>query len=243
MHLSVIIPAYNEENRLSYTLEDIDKYLSQQNYGYEIIVVDGGSTDRTPDVVKEKMGEIKNLKLIEIKNCQGKGQAVKEGMTSAQGEFRVFTDADNSTSIDQIEKMWSWFEKGLDVVIGSRDVKGAILDPPQPWTRKVLLGRGFKFYRKIIIGLWRLEDTQCGFKGFTKKVVEDIFTRIRIKGFAFDPEVLVIAKKMGYKIKEIPVYWKNDPESKVGIKNIIKMAQDLLKIRWNLIKGVYGQKI
>lgn len=239
MHLSVIIPAYNEEKRLPGTLRDIDKYLSRQSYQYEIIVADGGSKDRTPEVVKEMSRGINNLKLLEVKNCSGKGQAVKEGMLTAQGEFRVFTDADNSTSIDQIEKMWPWFEKGYDVVIGSRDVKGAVLDPPQPWLRNFLLGGGFKLYRKVLLGLWGIEDTQCGFKGFKKGAVANIFPKARIGRFAFDPEILVVAKKLGYKIKEFPVYWKNDPESKVGFKNIFEMAMDLIKIKWNLIAKKY----
>ena len=126
------------------------------------------------------------------------------------------------------------------VVIGSRDIKGAVLDPPQPWLRQMVLGEGFKLYRKIIIGLWGIEDTQCGFKCFTKKATEKIFPKCRIDRFAFDPEILVIAKKLGYKIKEIPIYWKNDPESKVKFKSIFKMALDLIKIRLNLIKGLYG---
>ena len=239
IYLSVIIPAYNEEKRLPKTLAEINQYLGRQTYDYEIIVVSDGSTDRTPDVVREMMAKNKHLRLIEFKKRLGKGGGVKEGMLGARGEYRVFTDADNSTSIDQIEKMWPWFEKGFDVVIGSRDVKGAVLDPPQPWLRKILLGGGFKLYRKLIIGLWGLEDTQCGFKGFSQKVVEDVFPKYKIKGFAFDAEVLVLAKKLGYKIKEVPVYWKNDLESKVKFKSIIKMAQDLLKIRRNLITRKY----
>ena len=239
MHLSVIIPAYNEERRLPGTLKEIDKYLRKQNYQSEIIVVDGGSKDRTPEVIKEMSREIGNLKLLSVQNCSGEGQAVKEGMALAGGDFKVFTDADNSTSIDQVEKMWPWFEKGYDVVIGSRDIKGAVLDPPQPWIRNFLLGGGFKLYRKLVIGLWGIEDTQCGFKGFTKKAAENIFPKTKIEKFSFDPEVLVIAKKLGYKIKEIPVYWKNDPESKVKLKSIFEMALDLIKIKWNLIIGKY----
>jgi dolichyl-phosphate beta-glucosyltransferase len=240
MRLSVIIPAYNEEKRLPKTLEAIDKYLNNQSYDYEIIVVNAGSNDGTPDVVKKYMKSIENLKMIEVKNCPGKGRAVKEGMSVAKGDFRVFTDADNSTSIDQVEKMWPEFEKGHDVVIGSRDIKGAVLDPPQPWLRQMLLGEGFKLYRKIIIGLWKIEDTQCGFKGLTGKAAEDVFPKCKIEHFAFDPEMLVIAGRLGYKIKEIPVRWKNDLESKVKFKSIIKMALDILKIRWNLISNKYG---
>ncbi|MFH1894918.1 MAG: dolichyl-phosphate beta-glucosyltransferase [Patescibacteria group bacterium] len=247
MYLSIIIPAYNEEKRIGKTLEEINAYLSGQNYpstgsgqvDYEILVVDNGSKDKTKDVVRELRGRIKGLKLIE-RNSGGKGKAVSVGMLEAGGDFRIFTDADNSTSIGQIEKMWPEFDSGYDVVIGSRDIKGAVLSPPQPWIRQVLLGGGFKLYRKIIIGLWGIEDTQCGFKGFTKKAAEEIFPKSKIDHFAFDPEILVLARKLGYKIKEIPVVWKNDLDSKVKPGSIIKMALDLIKIKWNLITKKYN---
>ena len=242
VYLSVIIPAYNEQNRLPKTLEEINKYLSRQSYNYEIIVINDGSKDKTSEVVKGLMNKIKNLRLIDNKKNHGKGYVTKQGMLEATGQYRLFTDADNSTSIDQIEKMWPYFGKGFDIVIGSRDVSGAILDPPQPWIREVILGNGFKLIRKIIVNLWEIEDTQCGFKGFSKKAAENIFPRCKIERFAFDPEILIIGKKLGYRIKEIPVYWKNDPESKVNFKNIIKMAIDLLKIRFNLITNKYNLK-
>ncbi len=240
MHLSVIIPAYNEEKRLPKTLHLIDDYLSRQSYDWEILVVDNGSADRTPQIVRELAGRIKGLELIGGFSGRGKGFAVKKGMLAAKGDFRIFVDADNSTSIDQIEKMWPEFEKGADIVIGSRDVKGAVLDPPQPWLRSMILGEGFKLYRKLIIGLWRIQDTQCGFKCFGKKAAEDIFPKCKIDHFAFDPEILVIAKKYGYKIKEIPIYWKNDLNSKVNFKGIVKMALDLIQIRLNLIAKKYA---
>lgn len=239
MHLSVVIPAYNEEKRLPKTLRSINDYLSRQSYDYEILVVDNGSTDKTADVVKNSKNEIKGLKYIEGSASRGKGFAVKKGIMAAKGDFRIFIDADNSTSIDQIEKMWPYFEKGYGVVIGSRDVKGAVLDPPQPWIRKMILGEGFKLYRKLIIGLWGVKDTQCGFKCFNGQAADQIFPKCKIDHFAFDPEVLFIAQKLGHKIKEIPVYWKNDLESKVNLKGMIKMAADLIKIRLNLIKGRY----
>lgn len=239
MYLSVIIPAYNEERRIPKTLEEIDKYLRKQTYDYEILVVNDGSKDRTVEVARDLTPKIKNLIVTGYEKNQGKGYAVRFGMLEAKGDYRLFTDADNSTSIDHVEKIWPEFKKGFDIIIGSRDIKGAVLDPPQPWIRKLILGEGFKLYRKIIIGLWGIEDTQCGFKCFTKKATEKIFQKCRINRFAFDPEFLVIAKKLGYEIKEIPIYWKNDPESKVKFKSIIKMALDLIKIRLNLIKRVY----
>ncbi len=239
MYLSVIIPAYNEEKRLPLTLLEIDRYLKRQPYDYEIIVASDGSKDKTAEETKKLMPRIKNLKLLDFKENRGKGCVIRQAMLKAQGEIRLFTDADNSTSINQVEKMWPQFENNYQIVIGSRDVKGAILDPPQPWIRNILLGQGFKLFRKIVVDLWQIKDTQCGFKAFSKKAAQDIFPKCRIDRFAFDPEVLLIAKKMGYKIKEIPVYWKNDPESKVKIKSMLKMALDLIKIRINLIKKLY----
>ncbi len=239
MYLSVIIPAYNEERRLPKTLEAINDYLRRQSYDYEILVVNDGSKDITAEAVRGMSFVIRNLKLIDNKKNQGKGAVVRQGMLEARGEYRLFTDADNSTSIDQIENMWIEFKNGYDVVIGSRDIKGAVLDPPQPFLRNFILGEGFKLYRKLIIGLWKIQDTQCGFKCFTGEAAEKIFPKCRIKRFAFDPEILVIAKKSGYKIKEIPVLWKNDLESRVKAKSMIKMAIDLLKIRWNISTGKY----
>jgi len=242
IYLSVIIPAYNEEKRLPKTLREINNYLKKQIYTSEIIVVSDGSSDRTVEKVKNLMPEIENLKVLEFKERLGKGFGVKQGIFEAKGEYRIFTDADNSTSIDQVEKMWPEFEAGYDIVIGSRDIKGAVLSVPQPWIRKVILGGGFKLVRKIIIGLWEIKDTQCGFKGFKEKAAQDIFSRIFIRHFGFDPEVLVIAKKLGYKIKEIPITWVNDAQSKVKFKSMVKMLFETFKIKQNLILGKYEKK-
>ena len=256
MYLSVIIPAYNEEKRLSKTLEEIDKYLSKQRvaeasphlppcsasphsvYDYEILVVNDGSKDKTAQVIRDRVSVIQNLRLIDNKKNNGKGYVVRQGMLEAEGEYRIFTDADNSTSIDQVEKMWPYFEKGYDIVFGSRDVKGAILDPSQSLFRR-FLGEAFGFLTNLIVGTWGIADSQCGFKCFTKKAAENIFPKCKINRFAFDPEFFMIAKKLGYKIKEIPVYWENDPESKVKFKWMVNMGIDLLKIRWNIITKKY----
>jgi dolichyl-phosphate beta-glucosyltransferase len=239
VYLSVIIPAYNEEKRLPKTLKEINDYLKKQNFESEIIVVSDGSTDKTCEVVEELKSEIPNLRLICEKINRGKGYGVKIGMLNAKGKFRLFTDADNSTPISEIEKFWPEFEKGADIVIASRDIKGAILDPPQPLFRR-FVGEVFKYLRKIIVGLWEIEDTQCGFKCLKGEVAEKIFPKAKIERFAFDPEILLIAKKMGFKIKEVPVYWKNDLQSKVKLKSMVKMLIDLFKIRSNLLKREYG---
>lgn len=239
MRLSVIVPAYNEAGRITNTLLEIDKYLGKQNYQYEIIVVSDGSKDATAEVVRNLIPRIANLKLIDNKQNHGKGFVVRQGMLEAKGDYRLFTDADNSTSVDQVEKMWPEFESGADVVIGSRDIKGATFPVPQSWARRQL-GNVFNFIVQITTGLFGIWDTQCGFKGFSKKAAESIFPRCRIDRFAFDAEVLVLAKKMGYKIKEIPVTWINDPESKVGFKSMLKMLFEVFQIRWNLITRKYN---
>ena len=228
IRLSIIIPAHNEEVRLPATLRKINAYLQNQDYLYEILVIDDGSTDKTGKIVKGLIGEVKNLKLIGYQKNKGKGYAVRIGMLRAEGNYRLFVDADNSTSIEQIEKFWPELEGEADIVIASRDIKGAILNPSQNWWRKFVLGGVYKKARKIMLNLQDIEDTQCGFK---KEAAEKIFPCCQINGFAFDVEVLVLARKMGFSIKEVPVYWRNSSLSKVTIKSMIKIALDLVKIK------------
>jgi dolichyl-phosphate beta-glucosyltransferase len=238
IYLSVVIPAYNEEKRLPKTLEEVGSYLSKQNYNYEIIVVSDGSKDKTGDIVRSLIPKIKNLKLIDNKENHGKGFVTKQGILEAKGKFRIFMDADNSTSVDQIEKMWPFFKQGYDVLVGSRSIKGAVLDPPQGTARK-LTGLAFRLLTDVFTGLWDIDDSQCGFKGFTERASETIFPKCRIERFSFDPEILVIAKKLKYKIKEFPITWKNDSDSKVKFKSMVKMGFDLVKISINIITRKY----
>jgi len=240
MHLSVIIPAYNEEKRLSNTLREINKYLSKQSYDSEILVVNDGSKDRTAQIVKDLKLEIANLKLIDNKLNQGKGAVVRQGMLEARGEYRLFTDADNSTSINHLEKMWPLFEKGYDVVIGSRDsrdIKEACQAVSQPLWKRLAGDIGNIAIQVVLI--WGIWDTQCGFKGFTKKAAEDIFKKCKINRWAFDVEALALAKKLGYKIGIVPVYWINAPESRVKLKGYINFFKEFLRIKWNFICHKY----
>ncbi len=243
MHLSIIIPAYNEEKKLPQTLKDISGYLSQQDYDSEILVVSDGSTDETVEVARNLMSQIKNLKILDFEQNRGKGFAVRQGMLKAKGDYRLFTDADNSTSINHVEKMWSYFEKGYDVVIGSRDskdAKGARQAVPQPTWKRFLGNLGNIGIQ--VVALWGIWDTQCGFKAFTKKAAEDIFKRCKINHWAFDVEVLALARKLGYKIGIIPVYWINSPDSRVKLKGYTRFFKELLQIKWNLIWHKYNWK-
>jgi dolichyl-phosphate beta-glucosyltransferase len=238
----VIIPAYNEEKRLPRTLEEINDYLQKQPYGSEIIVVSVGSKDKTVEVAQNFSDKIRKIEIINMpQSGEGKGYSVKQGMLKAKGEYRVFTDADNSTPVDQVEKMWPEFEKGYDVVIGSRDMKNSDVAVPQPFFRR-FLGNGFNILVQVILGLYGIWDTQCGFKGFSAKAAEDIFPRSEIKHFGFDPEILVLAKKYGYKIKEVPIRWLNDADSKVKMSATVKMFMEVLTVRKNLIIGKYNKK-
>ena len=235
-YLSVIIPAYNEAKRLPLTLIDIDKHLSQADFFYEIIVVNNGSKDATGEIAKRFSHLIKNLKVIDTEN-RGKGWAVKEGMLRARGEIRLFMDADNSTSIDQFSNMAPYIKKNYDIVIGSRDVAGAKLVPPQPWHKRLSGNIGNLIIQILLLpGIW---DTQCGFKAFTEEAALKIFSQLKIFRWGFDVEVLTLAKKMGYRVKEIPVTWVNDPFSHVKALAYIQVLIDVLKIKWWVIPKKY----
>ena len=240
MKLSVIIPCYNEEGRIVKTLREIDKYLSLQSYDSEIIVVSDGSKDRTAEVVRGMMSEIKNLRLIDNKENHGKGYVVRQAILEARGDYRLFTDADNSTSIDHVEKMWPLLEKNYDVVMGtrdSRDDKEAKQAVSQPAWKRFLGDIGNIGIQVLVI--WGIWDTQCGFKAFSKKAAEDIFKRCKINRWAFDVEVWALARKLGYKIGIVPIYWINSPESKVKLKGYVRFFKELLRIKWNLITKKY----
>ena len=238
MYLSVIFPAYNEEKTLADTLAKADKYLRGQTYDYEIIVINDGSKDKTAEIVRGLESQIKNLRLIDNKQNHGKGYVVRQALLNARGDYRIFSDSDNATSIDQVEKLLPYFSQGFDIVIGSRDAKGAIIANPQPFYRR-MIGDIFNLMVQIIVGLYGVWDTQCGFKMLSAKAVADIMPKCRIDRWAFDPEILAIGRKKGYKIKEVPVRWVNNPDSHVKMRSTIKMAIDLLVIRWNMISGKY----
>ena len=237
--LSIVIPAYNEAHRIGETLFSIDQWLKQQKFEYEILVVNDGSKDSTSEVVNSLIPKIKNLKLIDNKENHGKGWVVRQGMLAATGDVRLFTDADNSTSIDQAEKMLPFFDQGFNVVIGSIEVSGAQINEHAQWYRRAL-GHWSKFLIRFVAGIWEIHDTQRGFKFFSAKASVNIFSRLRISKFGFDFEALAIAKHLGYKIKELPVVWNNQGESKVSLKSYITTFWDLAKVRMNLWSGKYN---
>ncbi len=240
IYLSIIIPAYNEEKRISKTLLEIDKYLDRQDYQYEILVVSDGSKDKTAAIVKKFANLINGLKLIDNQQNHGKGWVVRQGMLEAEGDYRIFMDADNSTTVDHFEKMIPLIKEGKEVVIGSRDHKdaaGAKQAVPQSFIKRQFGNLGNLLIQLLAVrGIW---DTQCGFKLFSRKAAEDIFSRAKIDGFGFDIECLALARKLGYPIGIIPVYWINSADSKVSWKSYLKVFKDLFTIKLNLIKNRY----
>lgn len=236
--LSVIVPAYNEAGRLPLTLIDIDKHLSQQDFSFEILVVNDGSQDNTVEVVKKLEPLLRNLKLINNQLNHGKGYAVRQGMMAAKGNWRLFMDADNSTSIVEFNKMIPYFKAGYEVVIGSRDVKGARTSPPQALYKRLLGNIGNLIIQALLLpGIW---DTQCGFKCFSDEAAEKVFHLTKIDRWGFDAEALALAKALGYKIKEMPVFWVNDPRTHVRLSAYLQVLWEVVKVRWWLWRNAYN---
>jgi dolichyl-phosphate beta-glucosyltransferase len=237
MYLSIIVPAYNEEKRIGKTIFAINEYLQKQNYSYEIIVSDDGSKDGTVELVKNLGEKIENLRVIDNKENHGKGYVVRQGIMQAKGEYRLFMDADNATTVDQVENLLPFFKNGYDVVIGDRDLKESKIEKHQPRFKEILGDMGNILIQSLAVP--GIKDTQCGFKCFSKKFAENIFPKLKVDRWGFDIEILALARKFGYKIKTVPVVWINDEESKVSMSGYINTLKELFQIKWNLISGKY----
>ncbi|MEK7576757.1 MAG: dolichyl-phosphate beta-glucosyltransferase [Patescibacteria group bacterium] len=242
-YLSVVIPAYNEEKRITKTLDITYAYLKRQAYSWEIVVVLDGVTDGTAKKIEEFSKDKEGIRVIDRKQNRGKGYTVREGMLAAHGVVRLFTDADNSTDISHFDTMKPLFDEGCDVVIASRDPKdaeGATQAVPQPAFKRLLGNMGNLFIQIVAVhGIW---DTQCGFKAFTKNASEKIFSVSHIDRWGFDIEALALARRFGFRICIIPAHWINDAESHVKLSGYIGVLLETVKIRLNIVKGVYGKK-
>ncbi len=235
MHLSLIIPAYNEEGRIGHTLDTVRTYLAHQPYDWEIVVVDDGSRDRTAETAAQAAPE---ARVISYRPNRGKGHAVRTGMTAAVGRYRVFYDADASTPIEELEKLWPRFDDGADVVIGSRSLPESRVEVRQAWYRESM-GRMFNLILRTA-GLTRFPDTQCGFKGFTAQAVEIVFPRQTIERYSFDAELLYIAQRHGLRIDQVPIRWVNCPHTRLNaVTDSLRMLFDLLLIRVRAFQGRY----
>ncbi|MDP2917941.1 MAG: glycosyltransferase family 2 protein [bacterium] len=235
IYLSVVIPAYNEEKRIAVTLRDVADYLGKQNFKSEIILMDDGSGDQTVKVARDL--NIPSLRVVDNPENHGKGYVVRQGMLEAQGAYRLFMDADNSTRISEMEKFWPYLKDGFDVAIGSIELAGSTIKERSAWYRRGL-GRMAKIIIRLIL-IWEIHDTQRGFKCFTAASAAKIFPKQTIERWGFDMEILQIAKKQGFKIKELPVFWENPAGSKVTLGAYVSTFRELLKIKWNSLRGKY----
>lgn len=228
--LSLIVPAYNEALRLRPSLARILEYLSGQTYTWEIIIVDDGSSDGTGEVAKGLLEGKADYRLLRNEPNLGKAMSVRRGLLEGRGKYLLFSDADLSTPIEESEKLLAELERGADVAIASRQLPGSKLTVHQPWYRE-LGGRMFGWLNQAVL-LPGIPDSQCGFKAFKREVAHALLKRQKVTGWVFDAELLYIARRLGYKIAQVPVTWVNDPASKVKmLRDGLRMALDLFRIR------------
>ncbi len=239
LRLSVIIPAYNEESRLGSTLDAFAAYLNGTTGPYELIVVDDGSTDGTADVVREQQQGCDQVHLLRNDGNRGKGYSVRRGMQQARGELILFADADNSTPIEELEKLLRAIEAGADIAIGSRGLPESLLELRQPRHREYM-GRMFNLIVRLLTRL-PFRDTQCGFKLFRRDAAKDLASRQTLHGWAFDVELLHVAvRKRGYEVAEVPVRWINSPRTTLNaLTDSLDMLRELLRIKWQDLRGRY----
>ena len=232
VHLSLVVPAYNEERRIGESLALVEPYLDSLRQPCEVIVVDDGSTDRTLEIARERAQGPIDLRIITYKPNRGKGYAVRQGMLAARGQLIAFSDADLSAPIEELAKLISALEDGYDIAIGSRAVKGAELTIHQPRHREL----GGKLLNLAIraLAVPGIHDTQCGFKLFKGEAARNIFSRCFLNGWAFDVEVLYLARRLGYRVAEIPVRWSHSADSKIRpFRAGLEVLCDTLRVRFH----------
>lgn len=241
--ISVVVPCFNEGKTVYQNIKKINSYLGRRFADYEIIAVNDGSGDNTLSELRILNQEIP-VKIINNEQNEGKGKAVRDGIVASQKEIVMFLDADLAIPIEELDKFLAELEKekGSDIIIASRFVPGLKIATPVLWYRKIM-ERVFRVLRMVILNSWRVKDTQCGFKVFRAQVAKRIFSMATINRFAFDSEIIFIAKKLGYSIKELPITLQNPPKSHVRIlRDPINMFFALIKIRLNDLNGIYKWK-
>lgn len=235
---SIVIPAYNESARLRATLEKVLGYVRSQAWDAEVIVVNDGSRDNTADIVREFMQNNPALRLLENPGNRGKGYSVRHGMLNTRGRIVLFSDADLSSPIEEAPKLFEALEEGADIAIGSRWLRAEMQTQRQPLHRQ-LFGRIFNLLLRLTLGL-QFKDTQCGFKAFKQPAAQAIFPLQKIERWGFDPEILFLARKLGYTVKEVPVRWGHSGGARINpLVDGARMFQEMLHIRWNDLKGRY----
>jgi dolichyl-phosphate beta-glucosyltransferase len=235
---SIIIPAYNESARVGSTLEKVVAHAAEKRWDAEIIVVDDGSSDSTVEIIRSYAEKNPSLRLLQNPGNRGKGYSVRNGMLHAQGEILLFSDADLSSPIEEADKLFAAIAGGADIAIGSRWLQRDLQTQPQPFYRQIF-GRIFNLMLRITLGLG-FKDTQCGFKAFTRNAAKTIFPRQQIERWGFDPELLFLARKFGFKVAEVPVEWAHREGTRINpLRDGIRMFGEMLVIRWNGLSGKY----
>jgi dolichyl-phosphate beta-glucosyltransferase len=239
---SIIIPAYNETARIGSALTQVLHCVRERNWPAEILVVNDGSVDDTTAVVQRFAAANPQVRLIENGENRGKGYSVRHGVLSASGDIVMFTDADLSSPIEEAELLFSALRGGADIAIGSRWLDRTRQTTHQPLYRQ-FFGRCFNGVTRLVMGL-PFADTQCGFKAFRRQAAQTVFQLQRIERWGFDPELLFIALKRGYTVREVPVTWGHDERSRISyLKDGWKMLEEIVHIRWNALFGLYDRKV
>jgi len=240
--ISIVIPAYNEGARIGNALRQVLHCVHERGWHAEILVVNDGSKDRTGSIVEEFAQVHAEVRLLNNDHNRGKGYSVRHGVLNAVGEIVMFTDADLSAPMEEAEWLFSALDQGADIAIGSRWLERNRQTLKQPLYRQ-FFGRCFNAITRLVMGL-PFADTQCGFKAFRRPVAQTIFQLQRIERWGFDPELLFIALKRGYKIQEVPVTWGHDERSRLSyLKDGIKMLEEIAYIRWEAFAGAYDRKV
>jgi dolichyl-phosphate beta-glucosyltransferase len=235
---SIVIPAYNEGARLGVTLEKVLGYVRAQGWNAEVIVVNDGSRDNTAELVRGFAEKDSRLRLVENPGNRGKGYSVRSGMLNALGEVVVFSDADLSSPIEEMPKLLEALSGGADIAIGSRWLRAELQTQRQSVHRQ-LFGRVFNLLLRIILGL-KFKDTQCGFKAFTRQAAQTILPLQRIERWGFDPEILFLARKFGFRVEEVAVLWGHSGDTRIHpVIDGARMFWELVRIRWNDLTGKY----
>jgi glycosyltransferase involved in cell wall biosynthesis len=235
---SIVIPAYNESARLGSTLEKVLGYAHRQGWNAEVIVVNDGSRDNTADIVRSFAAEDPVLRLVENPGNHGKGYSVRNGMLNAHGRIVLFSDADLSSPIEEAPKLFQALEQGADIAIGSRWLRSETQTQRQPLHRQ-LFGRIFNLILRLTLGL-KFKDTQCGFKAFKQPAVQAIFPLQKIERWGFDPEILFLARKLKFKVQEVPVAWGHSGGTRINpLVDGSRMVMEMLRIRWYDLTGKY----
>ncbi|HLW84546.1 MAG TPA: dolichyl-phosphate beta-glucosyltransferase [Candidatus Sulfotelmatobacter sp.] len=235
---SIVVPAYNESARLGASLEKILSYIALQRWSAEVIVVNDGSTDHTAEIVRRLAERNSVLRLVENPGNRGKGYSVRNGMLQARGRVVIFSDADLSSPIEEAPKLLQALDNGADIAIGSRWLRAELQTQRQPLHRQ-LFGRVFNLLLRITLGL-QFKDTQCGFKAFQQASVQKIFPLQKIERWGFDPEILFLARKFGFRVQEVPVAWAHSGGTRISpLADGSRMFWEMLRIRWYDLTGKY----